>query len=101
MLSFGKNRDYDPNAILVSKLDEKETNDATLKLLEASLSNKSIPSTGSPGRIGEIATTADNVINNEDIGSRIKFPDINVGDSGSSVSVPAKGNFMGVNLSTV
>ena len=93
LLSFGKNNDYDPNALLVSKLDEDENNDATLRLLEASLNNKSISATGSPGRIGELATTADNVINNEEngINSRLVFPDINIGDSGSSIRVPSKG----------
>ena len=95
LLSFGKNKDFDPNAsLLVSKLDEEDKNDATLKLLEASLNNKSISATGSPGRIGEIASTADNVINNEDVDTRIIFPDIDIGDSGSSVRVPSKGKFM-------
>ena len=88
LFSFGKNRDFDPNALLVSKLDEETKNDATLKLLEASLNNKSNSATGSPGRIGEIA---DNVINNDDVDTRIIFPDIDVGDSGSSVRVPSKG----------
>ena len=72
----------------MSKLDEENKNDATLKLLEASLNNKSNSATGSPGRIGEIA---DNVINNDDVDTRIIFPDIDVGDSGSSVRVPSKG----------
>ena len=94
LLSFGKNKDFDPNALLLSKLDEEDTNDATLKLLEASLNNKSISATGSPGRIGEIASTVDNVINNEDVDTRIIFPDIDIGDSGSSVRVPSKGKFM-------
>ena len=95
LLSFGRNKDFDPNAsLLVSKLDEEDKNDATLKLLEASLNNKSISATGSPGRIGEIASTADNVINNEDVDTRIIFPDIDIGDSGSSVRVPSKGKFV-------
>jgi hypothetical protein len=94
LLSFGKNRDYDPNAMLVSKLDEEESNDATLRLLQASLNHKSM---GSPGRIGELASTSENVINNDNgngIDSRLTFPDINVGDSGSSIRIPSKGNFI-------
>ena len=94
LLSFGKNRDYDPNALLVARIGKKENNDATLRLLEASLNNKSISGTGSPGRIGELATTADNIISNEEgnrIDGSLSFPDINIGDSGSSIRVPSKG----------
>ena len=94
LLSFGKNTDYDPNAMLVSKLDDEENNDATLRLLEASLNNKSLSAMASPGRIGELASTADNVINNEDgngLGSPLTFADINIGDSGSAIRIPSKG----------
>ena len=95
LLSFGENRDYDPNAILVSKLNDEKNNDATLRLLEASLNNKSLLAAGSTGRIGELASTADNIINNEDgngLGNRLAFPDINIGGSGSSIRIPSKGN---------
>ena len=78
LLSFGLNKDYDPNVELVSKHGKEENDDITLRLIEASLNNKSASSTGSPGRIGRLTNTHDN--------------DINVGGSGSFIHVPSKGN---------
>ena len=78
LLSFGLNKDYDPNVELVSKHGKEENDDITLRLIEASLNNKSASSTGSPGRIGRLTNTHDN--------------DINVGGSGSFIRVPSKGN---------
>ena len=80
LLSFGLNKDYDPNVELVSKHGKEENDDITLRLIEASLNNKSASSTGSPGRIGRLTNTHDN--------------DINVGGSGSFIRVPSKGNII-------
>ena len=80
LLSFGLNKDYDPNVELVSKHGKEENDDITLRLIEASLNNKSASSTGSPGRIGRLTNTHDN--------------DINVGGSGSFIRVPSKGKIV-------
>ena len=88
LVSFGQNKDFDPNVILVTKLVKDESGDATLRLIQASLNNNlrnftrsSISTTGSPARIGKLSNTADDSINNEfgnGIDVRLAFPDINI-----------------------
>ena len=104
LLSLGKNDDYDPVAILVTKDDKDDSSDATLRSIQSNLNDDSsspkstLSATGPPGRIGKLSSNlaVDNLIpaSSEDgSGIDIILPvaEINIGNAGSSIHTPSQG----------